>query len=124
MTKSQLDHIHGKMLTMIERNGGFIDRIYVCPKLVHDKPNCRKPDSFMALQAKNDFSDIDFNRSFMIGDQVSDIEFGKRLNMKCVWIPEAEGLEWIKNKSFPDYIFNDLYTFALEFSNEYYGTKV
>jgi D-glycero-D-manno-heptose 1,7-bisphosphate phosphatase len=44
----------------------------------------------MAMMAKNDFPNIDFERSVMIGDSKSDIEFGKNLNMKTVFIGSGE----------------------------------
>jgi histidinol phosphatase-like enzyme len=40
----------------------------------------------MGLQAKEDFSDIDFRRSVMVGNSMGDMEFGKRLNMHTVFL--------------------------------------
>ena len=40
----------------------------------------------MGLQAKEDFPAIDFKRSIMIGNSISDMEFGKRLAMHTVFL--------------------------------------
>jgi len=84
MTPYDLDKIHWKMQTELEAIGGKIDRVYHCPHLAAIKPKCRKPDIGMAEQAKEDFPDIDFSKSIMIGDSDSDIEFGRRLGMFVV----------------------------------------
>ena len=60
----------------------------------------------MAFFAKNDFPDIDFSKSIMLGDMNSDIEFGKNAGMKTIII----GNETIK--SYPDDKFDSLYDFA------------
>ena len=40
----------------------------------------------MGLQAKNDFPAIDFHKSLMVGNNLSDMEFGKNLKMKTVFL--------------------------------------
>ena len=63
----------------------------------------------MALKSKNDFNDINFNKSFMIGDQLSDMEFGKNLGMKTVLIGS---LKSITGELTPDYKFKSLLDFS------------
>jgi histidinol phosphatase-like enzyme len=46
----------------------------------------RKPGTGMALQAQKDFAGIDFSKSVMMGDTQSDMEFGKALGMKVVFV--------------------------------------
>ena len=49
----------------------------------------------MGLQAKNEFPQIDFTKSIMVGNNISDMEFGKNLGMKTVYLnttkPRSEG---------------------------------
>ena len=40
----------------------------------------------MALMAKSDFPQISFDNSIMVGDSLTDLQFGAALGMKCVWI--------------------------------------
>jgi histidinol-phosphate phosphatase family protein len=86
MTEKALRKIHVDMMEEISLNGGFVDEIYYCPFLEQDKPDCRKPNIGMGLQAIQDFPDINFTKSLMIGDAISDMEFGKKLGMKTIFI--------------------------------------
>lgn len=86
MTLESVNDIHHQMIEIIETNGGRIDKIYVCPNLKHNNPKCRKPNTGMGEQAQLDFPNIDFEKSVLLGDSASDIEFGKRLGMKTVFV--------------------------------------
>ena len=62
-----------------------IDEIYYAPDLESDAHH-RKPNTGMGLQAKQDFPSIDFSKSVMVGNNFSDMDFGKRLGMKTVFV--------------------------------------
>src|SRR5690606_18210636 len=64
---------------------GKIDKAYAATA-VADSDHNRKPNTGMALQAKEDFSEIDFKKSIIVGNSLSDMEFGKRLNMHTVFL--------------------------------------
>lgn len=85
MTEEILLDIHHRMQVEIENRGGRIDKIYYCTDLSNESKN-RKPNSGMALQAKKDFPDIEFEKSIMVGDSQLDMEFGNRLGMKTIFI--------------------------------------
>jgi len=85
MTETELIEIHKNMIEKIESYGGRIDKIYYCTAVNENDPN-RKPNIGMALQAKRDFPDIDFNKAIMIGDSESDMEFAKNINCKFLMI--------------------------------------
>lgn len=88
LTVEGLQEIHTQMLQQIELQGGRIDRIYFCPDLDNSSP-CRKPATGMGLQAKIDFPDIDFTNAVMVGNTLSDMQFGKNLGMQTVFIPST-----------------------------------
>ncbi len=90
MTESNLLDVHSYMLDGVRMEGGKIDHCYFAPQLASDNSNMRKPGSGMALKAKQDFPDIDFSRSVMVGDSDSDIEFGKNLGMRTVKVTNEE----------------------------------
>lgn len=90
MTDVELANLHAYMLDKIAIAGGRIDKVYYCPEAAYLKPECRKPNTGMGLQAQADFPEIDFSRAILVGDSDSDIEFGKRLGMKTVWINHNE----------------------------------
>jgi histidinol-phosphate phosphatase family protein len=89
MTENDLQDIHTFMLTEIGRHDGRIDRIYFCPDLDEASPN-RKPNPGMGFRAKGDFPEIDFSRSLMVGNTMSDMKFGKALGAKTIFIPSTK----------------------------------
>lgn len=85
MSSEDLDAIHRRMVEVINQHGGRIDHIYVCTA-IEDSDECRKPNIGMALAAQRDFPDIDFSRSLMIGDSLSDELFAMRAGMAFLYI--------------------------------------
>ena len=106
MTLQDVDMVHDFMKKEIDNQKGRIDAIYVCPQLKSDPNNFRKPSPRMAYMAQHDFPEIDFEKSVMIGDSNSDIEFGKNAGMYTILI----GDEPVKCK--PDSKFESLLKFA------------
>ncbi len=85
MTLADLEDIHRNMLNSILEKGGRIDRIYYCLDMEPGSP-CRKPNPGMAFQAAGDFPEIDLSKSLMIGNNISDMGFGKNAGMATVFI--------------------------------------
>lgn len=110
MTDADLNLIHQNMKNQIIELGGRIDAIYYCPDLDNLSIN-RKPQPGMAYQAKAAYPSIDFNQSIMVGNRMSDMEFGRNAGMHTVYLatthPEAP---------FPDtkidYRYDNLFQFA------------
>jgi D-glycero-D-manno-heptose 1,7-bisphosphate phosphatase len=110
MSVDDLTLIHQNMTNKIVELGGRIDAIYYCPDLDNASIN-RKPQPGMAYQAKTTFPEIDFKRSIMVGNRMSDMEFGRNAGMHTVYLatthPEAP---------FPDtkidYRYDNLFQFA------------
>lgn len=86
MTESQLADIHREMLAKIEAHGGKISRIYHCPELRDSGSVFRKPEIGMGMQAKKNFPEVDFKRSMMAGDTLSDLQFAHNLKMLGILI--------------------------------------
>jgi histidinol-phosphate phosphatase family protein len=110
MTLEDANRVHQRMFYDIESAGGKINRVYVAPHLKTEQSNMRKPNTGMGLLAKNDFPDIDFENSIMVGDTQSDVAFGKRLKMTTVVV----GTEYkhVYNLSHADYCFESLFEFS------------
>ncbi|HTS45280.1 MAG TPA: HAD family hydrolase [Puia sp.] len=85
MTEKDLDDIHRHMLHVLKKAGARIDHIYTCTSLDDNNP-CRKPNPGMAFQAKKDFPQIDFLKSIMVGNKLSDMEFGRNAGMHTVFL--------------------------------------
>lgn len=116
MTERDLEVLHEKMLDEIRYAGGHIQKIYYSPYRADEKSVFRKPGIGMARKAKIDFPDIDLGKSIMVGDSLSDMEFGKNAGMYTAFISPGKELTeeltpWV------DFVFPDLRTFAAEFED-------
>ena len=85
MSVADLDAIHQKMLSAIEAEGGKIDAIFYASS-IDNNDTIRKPNPGMALQAKARFPEIDFSKSIMVGNNISDMEFGRNAGMYCIFL--------------------------------------
>lgn len=107
MTEDDLDYLNGYIVNLVETYGGKIDKIYFAPQLKSDNSNYRKPGTGMGLHAQFDFPEINFEKSILIGDSESDIDFGTKLGMKTVMLKNYRNLSTNAN-----YIFENLYEVA------------
>ena len=89
MSELDLMEIHNKMLQEVEAAGGRIDAIYYATSLDNDHPE-RKPHPGMAFRAKADFPEIDFSKSIIIGNNLSDMEFGRNAGMHTIFLQTTQ----------------------------------
>ena len=108
-TISDLDKLNKRMLEAIEAGGGKIDELNYCPHEKTDMCNCRKPKTGMIEKALVG-RDVDIKNTFVIGDDLRDIETGKKMGMKTILVlsgkTEKSSVEASKIK--PDFIKNNL----------------
>lgn len=117
MTTEDLELVHEQMKRVVEAHNGRFDRIYYCPEHERTNPICRKPNTGMAEQAQQDFPDIDFTKSIMVGDSVTDIEFGKRMGMQTIFITTKHDIDPAKLEAIQsqiDYSFPSVAEFTKE----------
>ncbi|MDD5570232.1 MAG: HAD-IIIA family hydrolase [Bacteroidales bacterium] len=113
MNENDLDDIHSKMLKEIENNNGKIDKIYFCPSIAEENSFLRKPNVGMALKARKEFPEINFRKSIIAGDTISDMKFGFKLKMIKVFLSENIDI----CRAYPqlvDFSFKDLKEFSIE----------
>ena len=113
MTEEALNLIHWKLSEDVRTSGGKIDAIYFCSDVNDDSVN-RKPNIGMALTAKMDYPDINFSKSIMVGDSISDIQFGENLGMMCCLIHQKQATVPKKEDLF---LFRSLEEFSNTFSD-------
>jgi len=85
MTVEALHEIHANMQAIINEQSGRIDKIYYCTSLDNEHPE-RKPNAGMALLAKQNYPHIDFSKSIMIGNKLSDMMFGRNAGMFTIYV--------------------------------------
>jgi D-glycero-D-manno-heptose 1,7-bisphosphate phosphatase len=84
-TLSDVNSIHKNLEVALALSSAHIDAFYFCP---HDKEQCgcRKPLPGLFNQAKHDFPEIEPASSAIVGDSLSDIEFGTSLGLRTIFI--------------------------------------
>jgi D-glycero-D-manno-heptose 1,7-bisphosphate phosphatase len=110
MTVEDLEDIHKQMLQRLADKGGRIDRIYYCLDAQASSP-CRKPNPGMAYQAIRDFPEIQLSKSLMVGNNMSDMLFGKNAGMKTIFLKTTNPDMDLPNSEI-DLYFNNLDEFA------------
>ena len=110
MKLSDLEDIHANMIREIELAGGKMDKIYFCLDMEAGSP-CRKPNPGMAIQAAQDFPDIELHKSLMIGNNISDMMFGRNAGMKTVFLKTTNPDPELPNPAV-DLYFKDLVEFT------------
>ncbi len=108
MTDKDLNLIHSYLKKEVENSQGRIHEVYYAPQLAKENSAMRKPNIGMATKAKQDFPTINFNKSIMVGDTLSDMEFGKNAGMITVLVGDESDATHPKI----DYSFEDLKTFS------------
>ena len=95
-TFEELDCIHKKIETLLGNSGVYFDDLFYCPhhpdsgfdgeiKELKIDCNCRKPKIGLLLEAKEKYN-IDFNKSFFVGDSTADGLTGKNAGAKTVLV--------------------------------------
>ncbi len=108
MTEEKLNEIHARMCFEVARAHGKIHKVYYCTE-IDERSECRKPNIGMGLRARSDFPETEFSKSIMVGDSISDLEFGKNLGMKTIFIgspKETIGLDGLV-------VFESLHDFSI-----------
>jgi histidinol-phosphate phosphatase family protein len=91
MTEEDLYRVHEQMLAELKKYNASIDAIYFCPHSPDEGCECRKPKDGLFKQALEDF-DIDMSNSWMIGDELKDIEAGKKAGCKTYLLEKGKSL--------------------------------
>ncbi len=111
---NDLHTIHANMEKEIIKAGGRIDAVYYCSDLEDNSPY-RKPNPGMGLQAAKQFSDIDLSKAIMVGNTISDMEFGRNLGVYTVFLPTTRPeVEFTDTRI--DLVFDSLIAFATNIS--------
>jgi len=110
MTEADLSDIHEHMVIEINKVHGRIDHIFYCTDFDNESFN-RKPQPGMAFQAKEKFPSIQFEKSIMVGNRTSDMEFGRNAGLHTVFLATTHPETFFPNPLI-DYRFNNLLEFA------------
>jgi histidinol-phosphate phosphatase family protein len=93
MTQQDLEFIHEEMRKEIRKEGGNIHAVYAATGLASPDYKLRKPDIGMAIQATKDFEGLDLSKSLMVGDSITDLQFGRNAGMKTIFVGNISDLD-------------------------------
>jgi histidinol-phosphate phosphatase family protein len=116
-TLENICQINHRFKDILAKQGIFIDDLLTCPHHPVGSPDseepdlikkceCRKPRPGLLKMAIEKFN-LDTSHSYMAGDSYRDVLAGRSVKMKTVFLGEYKGTHQ------PDYIFKNLYEFAL-----------
>src|ERR1700728_971595 len=97
--------MNARLERMAEEAGFALERIYFCPHAPDAGCDCRKPALRLMMQAAAEFG-FDPGAAIVIGDQESDVEFGRRAGALTILI--GKPVSRPVPSSSPDYIVVDL----------------
>lgn len=91
-TEADVNRLHAWINDELKKHGTTIDGFYYCPHHPEHggQCKCRKPMPGMLHQAKLDF-DIDFRRSWLVGDKAGDIQAGLAAGVKSILVLTGYG---------------------------------
>lgn len=92
VTPDQLNAIHTRLRKLLADEGIPISGIYYCPHHPDDRCACRKPQPGLLVNAIQD-NQFDPEKSFMIGDSMVDIGFGKNAGAYTILVRTGNGKE-------------------------------
>ncbi|MBM7623007.1 D-glycero-alpha-D-manno-heptose-1,7-bisphosphate 7-phosphatase [Sporohalobacter salinus] len=118
--EERIKEVHEKLESLLAADDAYFDAVYYCkhhPDVGEGEYckdcNCRKPKPGMLKEAAKDL-DLDLEKSYMIGDKISDVEMAKRVGATGILVLTGygQGVYEHDRKSWsvePDYIADDLF---------------
>ncbi len=110
-----VERVHGKIVGELAKDGITLTGIAYCPHRPDEDCRCRKPAPGLILDLAGRHG-VDTSRSFLVGDQATDIEAGRRAGCRTVLLAGARKLSGLRRQEGwrdPDRVAGDLHEAAL-----------
>lgn len=111
VSRETVEEIHARMTEAVRRSGGRIDAVYYCPHRPDEDCPCRKPRPGLILKAAREL-DIDLAASWMVGDDLKDLETAKAAGVRPVLVRTGHGRDLpearLARVAYPFNVFEDL----------------
>ena len=104
----QLDLIHRRLRGLLDEGKVSLDGIYFCPHRPEEDCACRNPKPGLLLRSAEELN-FDPRDCFVIGDQTSDMELGRRVGGTTLLVRTGYGSQIDShNNGLADYVVDDL----------------
>ncbi len=117
-TETDLKKLNDYMSIKVKEYGGNIVECYYCPhhsekglEQYKIKCNCRKPEAGMLIDAIARY-DIDVEKSYMVGDKVSDIKAGEKVKVTPILVKTGYGKKTLEKENITCKVYDNLLEFA------------
>jgi histidinol-phosphate phosphatase family protein len=107
LTRESVDAFNSRLVSVLEAQGVHIAGIYVCPHKPEDGCLCRKPAPGLVTEAANALG-LDLSNSVSIGDKACDLELGRVIGARTVFVTTGEGTTQTAQAHAPDFIVDSL----------------
>ena len=87
-----INNIHATIQKFLQESGTSVDAFYYCPHKPDENCDCRKPKPGLLLKASKELK-IDLSRSWMIGDNDTDIQAAQLAGCKAFKIGHDQRLD-------------------------------
>lgn len=88
----QLQRIHNRMFSEVQRHGGRIDGILFCPHGPDDGCRCRKPRPGL-LENIGMRTGAPLNEAIFVGDRMTDLDAARAVGARAVLVETGHGME-------------------------------
>lgn len=85
-----VEDINWRMVNQVKKSGARIDGVYYCPHIPSEGCDCRKPLPGLLLRAAREMH-IDLERSYCVGDKMTDVAAGKAAGCRSILVLAGEG---------------------------------
>ena len=90
VSSAMVEEINCRMVNQVKKTGARIDGVYYCPHIPSEACHCRKPLPGLFLRAAEDMQ-IDLERSYCVGDKLTDVAAGKAAGCRNILVLTGEG---------------------------------
>lgn len=113
LDEETLRRIHDRLRELLQREGVQLDGVYYCPHTPESGCSCRKPGPELAQRAAAQHG-LPLDRSYVIGDNVSDVEMGRACGATSIHVRTGHGERYeARARELADHVAEDLWCAAI-----------
>jgi histidinol-phosphate phosphatase family protein len=90
ITMESVNRVNDRVVSYLAEHGVTITAVYVCPHQRSDGCRCIKPNPHFLLQAAAEHG-VDLRRSFTVGDHPHDVELGRAVGARGIYVRTGHG---------------------------------